>query len=193
VQLTVAPTYSVLRLGFLGRPAGPIRGAGVGAELDVRIVQFLWLRVQGGTAWHAAAKAVDTRDPENPELTAASGAISVTEVGGSLVVALDLGRVVPLVDAGLGGLWIHTPKGVTDGQAGMACRSGGQCDVGLHCGADDVCRPAPQLEVHVGLAIDVPIGRFLSLGAHFRYHVPARELTIAPLLLTGALRLGVRF
>src|SRR5690606_5740965 len=107
--------------------------------------------------------------------------------------AFDFGRVLPIIDVGLGGLWVVTPQGVADGQRGRTCTSNSQCDVGLVCDADNTCRVSPVLDLNAGLVVDVRVTEHLVLGAGFRYFAFLTAPADFPIYLQGSLRLGLRW
>jgi hypothetical protein len=109
------------------------------------------------------------------------------------VIALDLGRFVPLIEGGLGGLRVATPDGVADGQRGQKCLDNDACDVGLRCGGDNKCHQSLIPEVYFGGAIDVLVRRHFSFGAQFRYYALISAPGKFPIYLVGGLRVAVRF
>lgn len=193
-QITVLPVYAAFNLDFIGRPRETIRGFGAGLEVDLQLFDFLWIRAQGSHTVHPVEDQFVQEDEGEPSIPVArAGMITGSNAGLSLVYAMDLGRFVPLIDAGLGVLFITTPEAIQDGQMGGACRSDGSCDMGLTCGSDDVCRMGVVLEAHLGLGFDVLIRERLSLGAQVRYHALLRDPAVFPIYLTAALRLALRF
>jgi hypothetical protein len=193
IALTVLPMFASFRVPFIGRPAAPIRGGGVGLELDVLMWRPLWLRATVSHTAHRGEDAFTRNDDDALVQTAGRGAIQATHAGLGLAWGLDFGRVLPLVDVGVGALWVRSPKAVAEGQMGGACRSDGSCDTGLRCGIGNMCRVGTIAEVHIGLAIDVLVARRFSLGAGLRYFALLSAPTNLPLYLTVALRAGIRF
>jgi hypothetical protein len=196
LQLTVAPVFAAMRLERVGRPSGarhPIRGGGAGLELDIEVLRPLWVRVLGSYTVHPVADEITRNDADEPVLTAAGGRISVANVGASAVYALDFGRIVPLLDLGLGVLWIQSPEPALRGQQGAQCRPNGICEPGLVCGADDTCQPAPVFELHGGVAIDVLLGARWAVGVGLRYFALLSEPSVFPVYLQASARAGVRF
>jgi len=194
VQLSFVPTYAAIHLPFIGRGSGPFRGGGVGLELDVRIVRWLFVRVYGSHTAHPVprAEAYDEAS-ETVGLLARAGVIQATDTGLSVVYALDIGRFVPRVDVGAGLLFVRSPDQAQSGQWGGKCRDGNLCDLGLSCSAAMVCEPAPFPEVHAGIALDVLLGQRWSVGVGVRYHALIQAIAQFPMFITGHLRLGVRF
>lgn len=193
-QFTLLPTYAALDLPFLGRTIDrPLPGGGLAAEFDVELYAPFFFRVTGSYTAHPVEDEFTRNDDEQLVQTAAGGHIQVGDAGVSLLYAMDTGRLVPMLDVGLGALWLVTPDGVQSGQMGQQCREGGVCDSGLVCAADNVCRQGTTFEVHAGLAIDVLLGDRWAIGAHFRYFALLTAPAAFPIYLHGALRLSARF
>lgn len=194
VALTLVPTYAALRLPFIGRGEGPYRGGGIGLELDVRVVRWLFVRVYASHTMHPVPR-VEAYDEELDEvgLLARAGVLQATDTGLSIVYALDLGRFVPRVDVGAGLLFVRSPPEAQAGQWGAECRTGNVCDLGLSCSAAQLCEPAPFPEVHAGIALDVLLGQRWTVGVGVRYHALIQAISEFPMLITGHVRLGLRF
>jgi hypothetical protein len=195
LQLTAEPLFSSLRVGFLGRPAEPIRGGGAAVDLDVELWRPLWLRLLVAYGGHPVDDQYATAMDQSIVQTARGGTLHATHASVGLAYALDFGRVIPLIEAGIGGLWIAPPSGVQDGQLDRACLQGGVCDVGLTCAVDNVCRQGTLPTVNLGLGVDVRVGRRFVLGAAVRYfafiaNAPGSDPVV---YLHYALRLGLRF
>jgi hypothetical protein len=203
VALTIAPLFASFRLPFLCRPAAncagatatPTRqhGAGIGGELDVQVIRWLWLRAQASYSWHPVDEVRVADDKMNVSVVAPSGMIRALGAGVGPVVALDLGRFIPLIEGGIGALRITTPPGAASGQLGEACLDNGVCDVGLTCGGDNTCHQGLIADLYFGGAVDVLVRRHLSLGFQIRYHALLTAPGKFPVYLVGGLRLGVRF
>jgi hypothetical protein len=191
--VTVAPAYAVLRLPFVGRGTGRIRGAGALVDLDIRLLDHVWARVFGSFTGHPVAALQVANDDGMAVTIAGAGVIQAMNVGLSAVWAMDLGRFMPLLDAGAGLFWLSTPAPASDGQRGGTCGTGGTCEPGLRCGSQNVCEPVPEWELHVGLGMDVLLGRHWSVGLQVRYHTLATDPANFPVFYTGTLRLGARF
>ena len=192
-QFTLLPTYAALDLPFLGRIIDrPLPGGGVAAEFDVEILAPFFFRLVGSYTAHPIEDQYTRNDDDELIQTAAGGRIQVGDVGASILYAMDTGRIVPMLDVGLGALWLVTPEGIQSGQIGQQCREG-SCDSGLVCAADNICRQGTTFEVHAGLAVDVLLGDRWSIGAHFRYFALLTEPAAFPIYLHGALRLSARF
>lgn len=191
--LAFAPAFASFRLPFQGRPGGRYHGAGFNLELDAQLFRWVWLRVQGSYSGHPVNEVRTTDDAMEVVQTAPRGTIHATGFGAGPVFALDLGRWLPLIEVGLGGLRVATPKGGTTGQRGEACRSDGTCDTGLACNAGNTCQPSLIGELYFGLALDVLIRRHISFGGQFRYYALLTAPGKFPVYLIGALRLAVRF
>ena len=204
VALTLAPVFASFRLPFLCRDArhscspgydGAPRqhGAGVGGELDVQLIRWLWLRAQGSYSVHPIDDVRVTDDKMNVAVVAPGGTIRALGFGVGPVIAIDLGRFLPLIEGGIGGLRVANPAGLSKGQMGEACLTGGVCDVGLRCGAANTCVQSVIPELYFGGAIDVLVRKHISLGAQFRYTALLSAPGKFPVYLLGGLRLGVRF
>ncbi|MBL4686161.1 MAG: hypothetical protein JKY37_16325 [Nannocystaceae bacterium] len=195
VALTLQPAFAAWRLAFIGRPTRPIRGLGVIADLDVQVWRTLWLRVSASHTVHPL-EAAYTRDEENDDeivKTAASGMLQSTGVALGAAYAFDLGRVLPLIEAGVGGFRLSTPTAVQDGQRGGECLSDGTCDAGLRRGASATCQIGVLPELHAGLGVDVLLAQHWSVGAGLRYYALLSAPGVFPIYLTGTARLGVRW
>lgn len=192
--LTLAPAFASFRLPFQARPANArYHGAGFNLELDAQLFRWVWLRVQGTYSGHPIDEVRVLDDEMNVVQTAPRGTIHATGFGAGPVFALDLGRWLPLIEVGLGGLRIATPPGGNAGQRGQACRSDGTCDTGLACNAGNTCQPSLIGELYFGLALDVLIRRHISFGGQFRYYALLTAPGKFPVYLIGTLRLAVRF
>lgn len=194
LAFTLAPAFASLRREFQGPRPRRNHGAGVDIELDVQIWRWIWLRAQGTYSGHP----VDEVRVEQPDksflVTAPAGTIHVAGFGGGPVFALDLGRFLPLIEVGLGGLRVATPAGGTiAGLRGESCRSDGSCDVGLRCTAARTCEPTIMPELYFGGAVDLLVRRHFSFGAQFRYYARLTNPGQFPLYLLGTLRISVRF
>ena len=195
-QLTAMPIFAAMRLDRVGRPSGarnPIRGGGAGLELDVALVRPLWFRVIGSYTAHPVDDEFTRNDAGESIQTASAGLIQVGNVGASAVYALDLGRFVPLIDLGLGVMWLRSPESVVRGQQGNQCRPSGVCEAGLVCNADNICQATPVFELHGGIALDVLVGERWTVGFALRYFALLSEPSVFPVYLQAALRAGVRF
>jgi hypothetical protein len=194
VALTLVPTYAAIHLPFIGRGGGPYRGGGVGLELDVRILRWLFARAYVSHTLHPVPR-VETVDADGgtASLAARAGNLQATDTGLSVVYALDVGRFVPRVDVGAGLLFVRSPDAVQPGQWGAECREGNVCDLGLACSAANVCEASPFVEVHAGLALDVLLGRRWTVGVGVRYHALLQAISQFPMFITGHVRLGLRF
>lgn len=196
MQLTLMPVFAALRLDRIGRPSGarhPIRGGGTGLELDVELLRPLGVRLVGTYTAHPVDDEHTRDDAGDPVQTAAGGLIHVGNVGASATYTLDLGRIVPLLDLGLGVLWLRSPEAVVRGQRGATCQSGGICEAGLVCAADNVCEAAPVLELHGGISVDVLLGTRWAVGVGLRYFALLSEPSVFPVYLQATARAGVRF
>ena len=201
VALTFAPIFASFRLPFLCRTScspghdNPVRrhGAGIGGELDVQIIRWIWLRAQGSYSVHPVDETRFKDDKDKISVIAAGGTIRALGFGVGPVIAIDLGRFLPLIEGGIGGLRVATPAGVTKGQMGESCLENRVCDVGLRCGAANTCEQSIIPELYFGGAIDVLVRKHISLGAQFRYTALLSAPGKFPVYLIGALRLGVRF
>lgn len=191
VALTVSPLYAAFRMAFLGRPRTPLRGGGVAFDVDIALWRPVWLRLGASYSAHPVTAIYATKD-DKVTRAAPGGTMHALDAGGAVVFGMDIGRVMPLLEAGLGVMMLRGPTGVQNGQLGQACASGG-CDVGLVCAADNVCRQGVLPEAHAGAAIEVQLADHWSLGASIRYFALLRAPSVFPVYLQAALRLGVRF
>lgn len=192
-QLTLEPFYAAFRAPFLGRsPVDLLHGGGVGLMADLALPWAFGVRVRTSYSGHPAPASFEIREG-TPVLVAPEGTIHNVEVAGALLYALDLGRVYPVLELGLGGLWIHTPSGVQPGQREQPCTAQNQCDIGLSCAADLVCRPTARVTLHFGLAVDVAVHRRWSIGAGFRYFAWISAPGTFPIYLQASIRATARF
>jgi hypothetical protein len=202
--LSVAPLYAVFRWPatgtaddaykrFIGRGTTRLRGGGALVELDVQLLRFLWGRIQASYSAHPVEDIADVDDDDVLTPVARAGIISASYVGGGLAYALDLGRVLPLIDGGMGVMMINSPEAVQAGQNGGECVEGGICEPGLRCGALELCEPVPQMVVNAGIGVDYLLGEHWSVGVHVRYFALLANPAVFPVYYTGALRLGARF
>jgi hypothetical protein len=194
-QVSVQPMYADFRTRpFVGRPAGPIRGGGIGIEFDIRIVHWLWARAIASHTVHPVRERTSWDAEEETLLVDANaGQFRTTHLGGGIAYALDLGRFLPLVDAGGGVLLIASPDGAQPGQLGGDCLEETYCDIGLSCSDEQVCEVSPVPEVHAGIGMDVLLADHWTLGVHVRYHALLSDPANFPVYLTAALRLAFRF
>lgn len=193
IALAISPLFASYRLGFIGRPNAPIRGGGVGLDVDVLLVQPVSLRVSASYTGHRVQDVYAREGDAAPMLTARGGTIHSTDFGAAVVFTMDTGRVRPLLEAGIGVTLLRSPTGVQDGQLGGKCLSGGGCDVGLACAGDEICRQGVVPRLHAGAGIEVLLGDRWSLGATIRYYALLLAPTVFPVYLQAGLRLGVRF
>jgi hypothetical protein len=193
VQLALSPLYAAYRMAFLGRPVQAIRGGGVGIDVDVQLVTPVWLRLSASYTAHPVQREY-TRDADDAlVLSANAGTIHTADVGGGVMFAMDLGRVIPVLEAGLGIMLVRTPAAALDGQRGAACLDGGGCDTGLTCASDNVCRQGIIPEAHAGAALEILLRDRWTLGASIRYYALLTAPTVYPIYLQAGLRLAVRF
>lgn len=193
VQLTAVPAYAAFHVPFIGRGAGPFRGGGASLELDVRVFRWLFVRAYASHTVHPVFAEADYDEDDGVTELAEGGLIQATNTGLSLVYALDIGRFVPKVDVGAGLLFVRSPSGPQAGQWGGECRANGVCDLGLSCSAEEICRPTPVFEGHVGVALDVLLGRRWAVGLGVRYYALVSALTELPVYLMASVRLSARF
>lgn len=192
--LTLLPVYATFRTAFLGRPQGATRGGGVQLDADVLLLRPIWLRLSVSHTAHRFNDEFGRDADERIVRTAGRGTLHATTAGLGLVYGLDLGRLVPLIEVGAGGLWLNGPEAVGDGQLGAACLDNSGCDTGLLCApADNVCRPSTILQAHGGVGVDVLLGDRWSVGASLRYFALLLTPNVFPIYLTTGARLGVRF
>ncbi len=192
---TAAPAFASLRLPFQNRPsAARVHGGGLNLEVDAQLHRWIWLRAHGTYSAHRVDEVrITMEDSGEVVQTAPRGTIRTLGFGAGPVFALDLGRFLPLIEVGLGGLRIATPVGEAKGQRGAACGDGGACDVGLRCSAANVCEPTIVPDLFFGAAVDVMIRRHVTVGGQFRYYALLPAWSKFPVYLIGTVRVGVRF
>jgi len=192
-RLTLEPFYAAFRAPFIGRsPVDLLHGGGVGLIADVTLPWALGVRLRSSYSGHPAPAAYELRDG-TPVLVAPPGTIHNVEVAGALLYAWDIGRVAPVLELGVGGLWIRSPEGVQAGQREQPCTADHQCEIGLSCAADLVCRPSARATLHFGLAVDVAVHRRWSIGGGFRYFAWISAPGTFPVYLQASLRATTRF
>jgi len=194
-QLTLSPIYAVFRWPFIGRGNSPARGGGANAQAEFRLLRWLWIRGSYSFSLHPVEDLAEVDDVAG-SLTpvARAGLIRASNASVGLVYPLDLGRFLPLVEGGIGLMWLSTPDGVQAGQIGASCRDEGlPCEAGLSCNEAQVCVMTPLPVVHAGVGIDVLLGTRWTVGAAVRYYALLSSPAEFPLYYTGSLRLGVRF
>lgn len=193
--LTIAPAYASIRKVQFQNRSGSARyhGAGFNLELDAQLHRWIWMRAQGTYSGHSVDEVRVTDDSDEVVQTAPRGTIHVMGFGAGPVFALDLGRFLPLIEVGLGGLRIASPIGEAKGQRGAACGDGGSCDVGLRCNAANICEPTIVPELYFGAAVDVLIRRHVSVGGQFRYYAFLPAWSTFPVYMLATVRVGVRF
>ncbi len=192
-QFTVLPAYALVGLDFLGRPNKPFHGAGVMGDLEVQLWKWLWLRLGGSVTAHPFRERVRRNDDDEVVDVAPAGALTVAGGNLGLAYALDFGRILALLDASGGAVFLAQPTGVQDGQRGRTCRSGRVCDPGLGCAPDNVCRNTTVPTLSAGLSVEWLVRDHLSLGATIRYYALLAEPSVYPIYLQLAARIGVRF
>lgn len=194
VQLTAVPMYAAVKLPLTGRGASTLHGAGASLQADVQLHSWIYLRLHGGHTVHPVDE-IRTQDEETGEVTllANRGLVQATVFGAAAVLAIDIGRFLPLLDLGLGGLRLTYPEGALVGQQGAPCGAEASCDPGLKCSAEGFCVPSIAGDVHAGLSVDVLLGRHLTVGGEFRYHALLLDPGAIPIYLTLGARVGARW
>ncbi|MCB9570162.1 MAG: hypothetical protein H6710_23630 [Myxococcales bacterium] len=192
--LTLSPAYGSFRLPLLGRSNKRRPGAGGLLEADLKLLPFIWLRAQVGYTAHPLDEA-KLKDDESGEVTvvANAGTLHAANAGVGLAVGVDLGPVLPMIDAGVGAFRLGTPSGALAGQRDQPCLDGGGCDNGLTCSPIGVCVVDLIPEVHAGASVDILLGQRWSVGATLRYFALLRDPASIPTYVIGALRAGIRF
>lgn len=192
VQLTVQPLFASVRTRLIGRAPAPMRGGGAGLDLDVHVWRPFWLRASASYSAHPLKRELSVDDDEVTE-TARRGLLHAAQAGVAAVYALDIGRVIPLVELGVGALWFRTPDGVQAGQFGGECMQGGVCDAGLVCASNNTCQQGTLFELHAGIAVDVKVTEHFTLGAGLRYFAFLSDPAVFPVYLQASARLGIWF
>ncbi len=194
VTLWLSPLFASYRLAFIGRPNQPIRGGGIGADVDVEIFSPIGLRLTASYSGHRLADQFMRPDDGAPTLAARGGTLHTVDFGAAVLFALDIGRVRPGLEAGIGGTLVRTPRAAVDGQRDGACLAGGGCDIGLMCATqENVCRQSVVPRIHGGAAIEVMLGDRWSVAATVRYFALVSAPSVFPVYLQAGLRAGVRF
>ncbi|MCB9713687.1 MAG: hypothetical protein H6712_07535 [Myxococcales bacterium] len=191
--LTAAPMYASFRVPFRGRPSVPVRGVGMGFSALIPVWHPFGLRVSASHTVHPVHDEFVLSDEDPPEQVARRGLVQATHAGLSATFAMDLGRVRPTIDAGVGGMWLRSPDAIEDGQLGGACLDGGICDTGLACGSDDTCHVGFTPQVHGGFSVDVMVADRFAVGGELRYFALLTAPTNYPVYLVAALRASLRF
>lgn len=194
IALSLAGLFASYRLGFLGRKARPLRGGGVGTDLDIEIFAPVGVRISGSYTAHRLEDEHDDPEDAPPTLSAKKGTLHTFDLGGAVVFAMDVGRVRPVLEAGLGASVIRTPSAAVDGQRGGTCLAGGGCDIGLVCAtAENVCRQGVTPRAHAGAAVEFMVGDRWLIAAMVRYFALLTAPTVFPVYLQAGVRVGVRF
>ncbi|RMH00168.1 MAG: hypothetical protein D6705_00925 [Deltaproteobacteria bacterium] len=192
IAFSVLPLYAAAVLRLAGRDRFVFHGGGAAAEVDVPIVRNLWLRVFGQVSGHPLRESLE-REDDDVKVTAPSGTLAIYGGTAGLAYALDVSRMMAILDVGLGLSWLRTPKGVRDGQRGMPCSAGGACDPGLACTAAGICEMRPASMAAAGLSAEWLVGRHASVGITVRYYAFVTNLQAFPVYLVAAARWGIRF
>ena len=124
------------------------------------------------------------------------GTISASSGAASIVYAVDLGRFLPLLDFGLGAIFVRSPKAAQNGQYGGACRNAQgspACDVGLQCANDRVCRPQVMGAAHAGVGFDVLLSDKWAIGSQIRYFLFLNDPGSFPAYIIATARVALRF
>lgn len=181
-------------MAFLGRNARPLRGVGVGADIDALLAGPVGVRATASYSAHPVRAEYDVPDDGAPTLRANAGVIHTIDFGGAVLFAMDTGRARPTLEAGLGATIMRTPGFAQDGQFGGACLSGGGCDVGLVCAAEqNVCRQGIMPRAHAGAALEIMLGDRWSIAATVRYFALLTAPTVFPVYLQAGLKVIARF
>lgn len=192
-QLTAVPMYASFRLPLLGRPERQfLHGVGASLEADIQMWKWGWMRLLGSYSMHPLTEVRGLNGQDELTTLASGGRLHATNGGFSVVLSLDLGRFLPLLEAGGGILHIAMPEGVQNGQQGMPCLADGICDSGLQCSAAGLCQPGLTGELHFGVAVDALVRRNFSFGGQFRYYALFTAPTSFPVYLILGLRVGFR-
>lgn len=193
LQLTVSPMYAASKLKLLGRPDAVRHGFGFSFEADVQLMKWMWFRAGLSHTLHPMPRTVALDEDEKPVETATAGMLHATYFSGGLVVAVDVGRFLPLIDVGFGALRAATPTGLFTGQRGLPCNADGGCDTGLVCASTGLCQVTLLPTAHVGVGVDALVKQHITLGFLVRYYAPVSAIADIPLYLAFSLRAGIRW
>ena len=155
LQLGLQPVYGLTYIDER-QPSG----GGAGMHLSYGITDAVTVQLSGGATVHPLSELKDRMLP--------AGTLLTWQAGLSLVYALDIVRVVPFFEAGVGvlGVQVSTAKKV-----------------------DNLLN----LGVSLGLGADYLINRRWAVGVQVRYHAFLTDLSRLPLYLTVGPRIVLRF
>lgn len=192
--ISIEPVFSAVFTQFQGRTSTrPIRGGGIGLNVDAWLTEIFGLRLTASHTMHPLEATYVTEDDET-QLSARRGVLHSSHIGLGVLYGLDIGRVRPSLELGIGGTLFISPTGVQPGQRNQACRDDGSCDLGLRCDvAVQQCRPTPLAGAFGGASVDVAIHHRFSVGAAIRYFTFLTNPGAFPVYLHGAVRLLAKF
>jgi hypothetical protein len=194
VALSLGPIFASYRMSFLGREMRPLRGAGLGADVDAHLAGPVGVRATASYSAHPVRAEYDQPEDGPPTLRANAGVIHTVDFGGGVVFAMDTGRARPMLEAGLGATILRTPAFAQDGQLGGACVSGTGCDIGLFCAVEqNVCKQGIIPRAHAGAAVEIMLGDRWSIAATIRYFALLSAPTVFPVYLQAGLKVLARF
>jgi hypothetical protein len=188
----VAPVFASIPTGLRGRGDGARAGGGISVSADVYVARWLALHLDGSHTQHPVQANARTEDSGATTTTALAGRYGVSQGTLGLLYLIDVGRVVPSLEAGVGVTHLSSPDGVLSGQRGQSCTSDGTCDLGLTCIASR-CVPRPAPHVAAGVAVDVRLGRRWAVGGFVRYYAALTSFAQFPVYLVLGLRGTFRF
>lgn len=169
-RLGVQPIYA---LSFVDRRSPS--GGGVGLDLAYGLTDSLWLRASGFVALHAADGFV-SRTANGVENVGADGTMSSFGAFAGLTYTLDVLRIVPAFDVGIGAIGLR-----------------GDARFGHGAGAEALLPSITALAIELGFGTDWLITRRWSVGFVVRYHVLLTELERAPNFLYLGPRAAITF
>lgn len=161
VRLGVQPIYA---LAFVDRrdPSG----GGVGADLAFGVTDALSVRVSGLVSFHPTGGLATQTGDTSGERIGQGGTLSAFGAFAGLSYALDVLRIVPCFDLGIGIIGLRGDVRFGDGPA-----------------AQQLLPTVNALAIELGFGADYLISRRWSVGFVVRYHALLTELERAPSFL----------
>jgi hypothetical protein len=164
----------------------------VSVAADVYVARWLAIHLDGSHTQPPVGESTRTDDAGTTTTTALAGRYGISQGTLGLLYLIDVGRVVPSLEAGAGITAMSSPDGVISGQRGRSCTADASCDVGLAC-VSNRCVPRPLAHVAAGVAVDVRLGRRWAVGGFVRYYAALTNVAQFPVYLVTGLRATFRF